>query len=173
MARSQSAAGVARPARARSKSPRRSLSPPADRDGWRYTGAAPAPNDSTHQSLSRNPTTDSRRRPELVSDWSVDVEMTAGLDPARNTVVETRTFFGRVRSSPLYCHLLFHLLALFHFGFVSRIFRYPRPYLPDMSTLSIMGVCYNQVRCILILLNCKFKSIHYTNKSMNTAHLIN
>ncbi|XP_049698584.1 regulating synaptic membrane exocytosis protein 2 isoform X5 [Helicoverpa armigera] len=37
VARSQSAAGVARPARARSKSPRRSLSPPADRDGWRYT----------------------------------------------------------------------------------------------------------------------------------------
>lgn len=32
VARSQSAAG------ARSKSPRRSLSPPADRDGWRYTG---------------------------------------------------------------------------------------------------------------------------------------
>ncbi|KAH9633991.1 hypothetical protein HF086_001193 [Spodoptera exigua] len=43
VARSQSAAGVARPARARSKSPRRSLSPPADRDAWRYTGAAPAP----------------------------------------------------------------------------------------------------------------------------------
>ncbi|KAL0850253.1 hypothetical protein ABMA28_012099 [Loxostege sticticalis] len=38
VARSQSAAGVARPQRARSKSPRRSLSPPADRDGWRYTG---------------------------------------------------------------------------------------------------------------------------------------
>ncbi|CAH0699100.1 unnamed protein product [Spodoptera exigua] len=37
VARSQSAAGVARPARARSKSPRRSLSPPADRDAWRYT----------------------------------------------------------------------------------------------------------------------------------------
>ncbi|XP_063374166.1 regulating synaptic membrane exocytosis protein 2 isoform X7 [Cydia amplana] len=36
--RSQSAAAGARPARARSKSPRRSLSPPADRDGsWRYT----------------------------------------------------------------------------------------------------------------------------------------
>ncbi|KAJ0181142.1 hypothetical protein K1T71_003227 [Dendrolimus kikuchii] len=33
VARSQSAAGVAR----RSKSPRRSLSPPADRDAWRYT----------------------------------------------------------------------------------------------------------------------------------------
>lgn len=41
VARSQSAAGVARPPRARSKSPRRSLSPPADRD-WRYTGAAGA-----------------------------------------------------------------------------------------------------------------------------------
>jgi hypothetical protein len=40
VARSQSAAGVARPQRARSKSPRRSLSPPADRDTWRYTGAA-------------------------------------------------------------------------------------------------------------------------------------
>ncbi|XP_059049493.1 regulating synaptic membrane exocytosis protein 2 isoform X2 [Achroia grisella] len=38
VARSQSAAGVARPQRARSKSPRRSLSPPADRNGWRYTG---------------------------------------------------------------------------------------------------------------------------------------
>ncbi|XP_059049497.1 regulating synaptic membrane exocytosis protein 2 isoform X5 [Achroia grisella] len=37
VARSQSAAGVARPQRARSKSPRRSLSPPADRNGWRYT----------------------------------------------------------------------------------------------------------------------------------------
>ncbi|XP_053600935.1 regulating synaptic membrane exocytosis protein 2 isoform X11 [Plodia interpunctella] len=36
VARSQSAAGVARPARARSKSPRRSLSPPADSVGWRY-----------------------------------------------------------------------------------------------------------------------------------------
>ncbi|KAJ8734085.1 hypothetical protein PYW07_014636 [Mythimna separata] len=36
VARSQSAAGAARPARARSKSPRRSLSPPNDRD-WRYT----------------------------------------------------------------------------------------------------------------------------------------
>ncbi|XP_060810371.1 regulating synaptic membrane exocytosis protein 2 isoform X7 [Amyelois transitella] len=43
VARSQSAAGVARPARARSKSPRRSLSPPADAAGWRYTGAHPAP----------------------------------------------------------------------------------------------------------------------------------
>ncbi|XP_063829085.1 regulating synaptic membrane exocytosis protein 2 [Ostrinia nubilalis] len=40
VARSQSAAGVARPQRARSKSPRRSLSPPADRDPWRYSGAA-------------------------------------------------------------------------------------------------------------------------------------
>ncbi|CAG9783068.1 unnamed protein product [Diatraea saccharalis] len=40
VARSQSAAGVARPQRARSKSPRRSLSPPVDRDRdtWRYTG---------------------------------------------------------------------------------------------------------------------------------------
>ncbi|XP_028164398.1 regulating synaptic membrane exocytosis protein 2 isoform X2 [Ostrinia furnacalis] len=38
VARSQSAAGVARPQRARSKSPRRSLSPPADRDPWRYSG---------------------------------------------------------------------------------------------------------------------------------------
>ncbi|XP_028164405.1 regulating synaptic membrane exocytosis protein 2 isoform X9 [Ostrinia furnacalis] len=37
VARSQSAAGVARPQRARSKSPRRSLSPPADRDPWRYS----------------------------------------------------------------------------------------------------------------------------------------
>lgn len=63
------------------------------------------------------------RRSKLFSDWSVDVAMTAGLDPARNTVVETRTFFRRVRSSPLYCHLLFHFLALFHFGFVSCIFR--------------------------------------------------
>lgn len=53
-----------------------------------------------------------RRRSKTFSDWSVDVAMTAGLDPARNTVVETRTFFRRVRSSPLYCHLLFHLLAL-------------------------------------------------------------
>ena len=52
------------------------------------------------------------RRSDLFSDWSVDVAMTAGPDPARNTVVETRTFFRRVRSSPLYCHLLFHLLAL-------------------------------------------------------------
>ncbi|CAH2989997.1 unnamed protein product [Chilo suppressalis] len=40
VARSQSAAGAARPQRARSKSPRRSLSPPVDRDRdtWRYTG---------------------------------------------------------------------------------------------------------------------------------------
>ncbi|XP_053600927.1 regulating synaptic membrane exocytosis protein 2 isoform X3 [Plodia interpunctella] len=43
VARSQSAAGVARPARARSKSPRRSLSPPADSVGWRYPGADPGP----------------------------------------------------------------------------------------------------------------------------------
>ncbi|XP_048005054.1 regulating synaptic membrane exocytosis protein 1 isoform X8 [Leguminivora glycinivorella] len=42
--RSQSAAAGARPARARSKSPRRSLSPPADRDGaWRYTGGPGVP----------------------------------------------------------------------------------------------------------------------------------
>ncbi|XP_073942920.1 rab3 interacting molecule isoform X2 [Choristoneura fumiferana] len=38
VARSQSAAAGARPARSRSKSPRRSLSPPADREAsWRYT----------------------------------------------------------------------------------------------------------------------------------------
>ncbi|XP_062528506.1 regulating synaptic membrane exocytosis protein 2 isoform X10 [Bombyx mori] len=51
VARSQSAAGVARPQRARSKSPRRSLSPPADRDVWRY-----AVNDDRGGDGSRLPT---------------------------------------------------------------------------------------------------------------------
>ncbi|CAB3238482.1 unnamed protein product [Arctia plantaginis] len=46
VARSQSAAGVARPNRARSKSPRRSLSPPNDRD-WRYAVNEERGNDAT------------------------------------------------------------------------------------------------------------------------------
>lgn len=62
VARSQSAAGVARPQRARSKSPRRSLSPPADRDPWRYTGAALAPA-RPHQPIG------SRWNPPARCDW--------------------------------------------------------------------------------------------------------
>ncbi|CAH0600575.1 unnamed protein product [Chrysodeixis includens] len=74
VARSQSAAGVARPARARSKSPRRSLSPPADRDGWRYTVNEDRGNDAsrlpTHayaprfqsRSATATPTTSPKKR---------------------------------------------------------------------------------------------------------------
>lgn len=90
VARSQSAAGVARPQRARSKSPRRSLSPPADRD-WRYTGAA-RPRALLSSGLY---VTTSAVGPRMLK--------IAGLDPARNTIDETRTF-SRVRSLPLYCH---------------------------------------------------------------------
>ncbi|XP_075985934.1 rab3 interacting molecule isoform X10 [Anticarsia gemmatalis] len=73
VARSQSAAGVARPARARSKSPRRSLSPPADRD-WRYTVNEDRGNDAsrlpTHayaprfqsRSATATPTTSPKKR---------------------------------------------------------------------------------------------------------------
>ncbi|XP_030028019.2 regulating synaptic membrane exocytosis protein 2 isoform X3 [Manduca sexta] len=74
VARSQSAAGVARPARARSKSPRRSLSPPADRDAWRYTATEERGNDTarlpTHaytprfqsRSATATPTTSPKKR---------------------------------------------------------------------------------------------------------------
>lgn len=91
VARSQSAAAGARPARSRSKSPRRSLSPPADREAsWRYTGAAGASNPRSYHHR--------------------------GPDPARNTVAETRTFLSR----PLIITLLpltIDFLALFLFIF--------------------------------------------------------
>lgn len=79
VARSQSAAGVARPQRARSKSPRRSLSPPADRDGWRYTGAALGANST----LPTNQTTGIRQTcavltPDPIGPW---MSISSGTEP--------------------------------------------------------------------------------------------
>lgn len=133
VARSQSAAGVARPNRARSKSPRRSLSPPNDRD-WRYAGANRRRNDSTHQS---NKTVLSTF---LIGPWTSIYER--ALNPHGTLVAETRTFFNRVPLiSLLYCNLLFSLPSSGPLWFYFTHLPLPRPFKPDTSTLSIRCIC--------------------------------
>lgn len=145
VARSQSAAGVARPQRARSKSPRRSLSPPADRD-WRYTGAAlGAPG-------LRLPI----RRRSIVSafpvcDRSADDGTAAGLDPARNTIVELSKHARSLASAHYHftattVYLPCSVPLLF---FPSRIFLRPPPSLPTstLSTLVIVVASAPSLRC--------------------------
>lgn len=131
MARSQSAAGVARPTRARSKSPRRSLSPPNDRD-WRYTGAA--------RGASSTPPTNQISHtcgPPRVRLVALDVELQR--DPTPHGTLPSRNARSLVASAhhhftATYC---FNFLALFHLIFFFHASSADLVLIPDKCTLSL------------------------------------